>query len=84
MDNRKQRKFYLENLILKAGALQWLGDNFIDVDLNVLSLIMFIAVVSAMVQLVEMVIEKVSPVSVSYTHLRAHETLRYLVWRGVR
>ena len=53
--------YVLENQILKAGALQWLGDNFISVDLNVLSLIMFIAVVSAMVQLVEMIIEKFSP-----------------------
>ena len=39
--------YILETKILKAGALQWLGENFIDVDLNVLSLIMFIAVVSA-------------------------------------
>ena len=53
--------YILENQILKAGALSWLGDNFITVDLNVLSLIMFIAVVSAMVQLVEMIIEKFSP-----------------------
>ena len=53
--------YILENNVLQAGALHWLGDNFIDVDLNVLSLIMFIAVVSAMVQLVEMIIEKFSP-----------------------
>ena len=53
--------YILENNILKSGALQWLGDNFVNVDLNVLSLIMFIAVVSAMVQLVEMIIEKFSP-----------------------
>jgi len=53
--------YILENQVLKAGALQWLGSNFIDVDLNVLSLIMFIAVVSAMVQLVEMIIERFSP-----------------------
>jgi len=53
--------YILENQVLKAGALQWLGENFIDVDLNVLSLIMFIAVVSAMVQLVEMIIERFSP-----------------------
>ncbi|MAZ55934.1 MAG: NADH:ubiquinone reductase (Na(+)-transporting) subunit E [Flavobacteriales bacterium] len=53
--------YILENKVLQAGALHWLGDNFIDVDLNVLSLIMFIAVVSAMVQLVEMIIEKFSP-----------------------
>ena len=53
--------YILENKVLKAGALQWLGKNFVSVDLNVLSLIMFIAVVSAMVQLVEMIIEKFSP-----------------------
>ena len=53
--------YILETKILKAGALEWLGQNFVDVDLNVLSLIMFIAVVSAMVQLVEMIIEKFSP-----------------------
>ena len=51
----------MENKVLKAGALQWLGENFVSVDLNVLSLIMFIAVVSAMVQLVEMIIERFSP-----------------------
>ena len=53
--------YILETKILKAGALEWLGQNFVDVDLNVLSLIMFIAVVSAMVHLVEMIIEKFSP-----------------------
>lgn len=53
--------YILENFILSSGALHWLGDDFINVDLNVLSLIMFIAVVSAMVQLVEMIIEKFSP-----------------------
>ena len=36
--------YLLENLILKSGALHWVGDNFVDVNLNVLSLIMFIAV----------------------------------------
>ena len=53
--------YLLENFILKSGALSWMGQNFVDVDLSVLSLIMFIAVVSAMVQLVEMIIEKFSP-----------------------
>ena len=53
--------YILEEYILKAGALKWLGANFIDVDLNVLSLIMFIAVDSCRVQLVEMIIEKFSP-----------------------
>ena len=53
--------YVLENWVLKSGALEWLGENFINVDLNVLSLIMFIAVISAMVQLVEMIIERFSP-----------------------
>jgi len=53
--------YILENWVLKSGALAWLGENFITVDLNVLSLIMFIAVISAMVQLVEMIIERFSP-----------------------
>ena len=53
--------YVLENWVLKSGALEWLGENFVDVDLNVLSLIMFIAVISAMVQLVEMIIERFSP-----------------------
>ena len=38
-----------------------LGDSFKDVDLSFLSYIFFIAVVAAIVQLVEMFIEKVSP-----------------------
>jgi Na+-transporting NADH:ubiquinone oxidoreductase subunit E len=53
--------YILETRILKTGALEWLDSKFLDVDLSVLSLIMFIAVVSAMVQLVEMIIEKFSP-----------------------
>ena len=53
--------YVLENWVLKSGALNWLGENFASVDLNVLSLIMFIAVISAMVQLVEMIIERFSP-----------------------
>ena len=53
--------YILENKVLKAGALQWLGENFVSVDLNVLSLIMFIAVIASMVQLVEMIVEKFSP-----------------------
>ena len=40
----------LENYVLKAGALSWLGDGFADVDLSFLSFIMFIAVIASMVQ----------------------------------
>ena len=53
--------YLLENYILKAGALSWLGDSFEEVDLSFLSLIFFIAVVAAMVQLVEMIVEKYAP-----------------------
>lgn len=53
--------YLLENYVLKAGALTWLGDDFADVDLSFLSLIMFIAVIASMTQLVEMTVEKYSP-----------------------
>ncbi len=53
--------YLLENYVLKAGALSWLGEGFANVDLSFLSLILFIAVVASMVQLVEMVVEKYSP-----------------------
>lgn len=53
--------FLLDNYLLRPGALTWLGAEFADVDLSFLSLIMFIAVIAAMVQLVEMVVEKFAP-----------------------
>ena len=53
--------YLLENYILKAGALQWLGEQFAEIDLSFLSLILFIAVIASMVQLLEMIIEKYSP-----------------------
>lgn len=53
--------YLLENYILKPGAMVWLGDDFKNVDLSFLSLIMFIAVIASMVQLVEMVVEKYAP-----------------------
>ncbi len=53
--------YLLENYILRAGALSWLGEEFKDVDLSFLSLIFFIAVVAALVQIVEMVVEKFAP-----------------------
>ena len=51
----------LENYVLRPGALSWLGEEFIDVDLSFLSLIMFIAVIASMVQLIEMIVEKFAP-----------------------
>jgi len=53
--------YLLENYVLKEGALVWISDDFINVDLSFLSFIMFIAVIASIVQLVEMVIEKFSP-----------------------
>lgn len=53
--------YLLDNLLLKEGALSWLGESYADVDLSFLSFIMFIAVIAAMVQLVEMIVEKFSP-----------------------
>lgn len=53
--------YLLENYILKAGALSWLGEEYKNVDLSFLSLILFIAVIASMVQLVEMVVEKFAP-----------------------
>lgn len=53
--------YLLENYILKAGAMSWLGEEFKDVDLSFLSFIMFIAVIASMTQLVEMVVERFAP-----------------------
>lgn len=53
--------YLLQEYVLKPGALVWLGEEFADVDLSFLSLIMFIAVIASMTQLVEMSVEKFSP-----------------------
>lgn len=51
----------LYEYILKEGALVWLSAGFETIDLSFLQLIMFIAIIAALVQLVEMVVEKFSP-----------------------
>ncbi|MFW5793012.1 MAG: NADH:ubiquinone reductase (Na(+)-transporting) subunit E [Bacteroidota bacterium] len=53
--------YLLENFVLGKGALEWLGPQFADVNLSFLTFIMFISIIAAMVQLVEMIIEKFSP-----------------------
>ncbi len=53
--------FLLEEYLLKKGALSWLNESFVTLDLSFLSFIMFIAVIASITQLVEMVIEKFSP-----------------------
>ena len=51
----------LQEYILKEGALTWISEDFVDVDLSFLRFIMFIAIIAGMVQLVEMVVEAMSP-----------------------
>jgi len=53
--------YLLENYVLKEGALAWLGDDFKTLDLSYLAFILFIAVIAAMTQLVEMAVEKFTP-----------------------
>ncbi|MGN0238197.1 MAG: NADH:ubiquinone reductase (Na(+)-transporting) subunit E [Lepagella sp.] len=51
----------INHYILEPGALAWLGEEYAETDLSFLGLIMFIAVIAALVQILEMVIEKYSP-----------------------
>ena len=51
----------INEYILVPGALSWLGEEYAQTDLSFLGLIMFIAVIAALVQILEMVIEKYSP-----------------------
>lgn len=53
--------YMLENYVLKEGALQWLGPKYAEVNLSFLALLIFIAIIAAFTQLVEMVVEKFSP-----------------------
>tara|TARA_B100000925_G_scaffold214717_1_gene164006 strand:+ start:235 stop:843 length:609 start_codon:yes stop_codon:yes gene_type:complete len=48
------------NLLLKEGALAWAG--FPDVDLSFLGVLAYIGVIAAMVQILEMVLDKYVPV----------------------
>jgi Na+-transporting NADH:ubiquinone oxidoreductase subunit E len=51
----------INQYVLLPGALSWIGPEYADTDLSFLGLIMFIAVIAAIVQILEMVIEKYSP-----------------------
>jgi len=53
--------YLLENFVLKAGALSWLGERFASIDLSFLSFILFIAVIASVVQIIEMVLERFMP-----------------------
>ncbi|MCB0737056.1 MAG: NADH:ubiquinone reductase (Na(+)-transporting) subunit E [Bacteroidetes bacterium] len=51
----------IKSAFLNEGSLEWISASLADVDLSFLSYIMYIAVIASAVQLVEMVVEKVSP-----------------------
>ena len=51
----------LNKYFLAPGAMIWISPKLAEVDLSFLSLIMFIAVIAAIVQIVEMTIERFSP-----------------------
>lgn len=53
--------YLLNKFVLQPGALSWLGLQFADVDISFLSFILFIAVIAAFTQLVEMIVEKFLP-----------------------
>jgi Na+-transporting NADH:ubiquinone oxidoreductase subunit E len=47
--------------LLKKGALSWLGTSYADVDLEFLGLISYIGVIAAMVQILEMALDRYFP-----------------------
>jgi len=53
--------YLLQNYVLKEGALVWLSPSLKGMDLSYLAFILFIAVIAAMTQLVEMAVEKFTP-----------------------
>jgi len=51
----------INEYLLKAGALGWISESLGSVDLSFLSFIIFIAVIAAFTQIVEMAVEKFAP-----------------------
>lgn len=52
--------YLINKYLLQSGALKWISADWVNVDLSFLTLIIFIAVIAAIVQLLEMVIERFS------------------------
>lgn len=50
------------NLLLKEGALTWIDPSFATVDLSFLGLLSYIGVIAALVQILEMFLDKFVPV----------------------
>ena len=53
--------YLLNKYVLEPGALAWLNQNWAAVDLSFLTYILFIAIIAAIVQILEMIIETFSP-----------------------
>ena len=53
--------YLLNTYFLQPGAMAWINPALADVDLSFLSFIIFIAVIAAFTQLVEMIVEKFLP-----------------------
>ena len=53
--------YLIDKYLLSQGALSWISSKFANVDLSFLTYILFIAIIAAIVQILEMVIEKFSP-----------------------
>jgi len=51
----------LYNLLLAPGALAWISPDFADVDLSFLAFLTFIGTIAAMVQIVEMTLDRFAP-----------------------
>lgn len=51
----------INTYLLIPGAMSWIGEEYASADLSFLGLIMFISVIAALVQMLEMFIEKFSP-----------------------
>ncbi len=53
--------FLVYNYLLKEGALVWINPEYASVDLSFLSLLSFIGVIAALVQILEMFLDKYVP-----------------------
>ena len=54
-------KYLINKYLLSPGALAWISPRFATVDLSFLTYILFIAIIAAIVQLLEMIIETFTP-----------------------
>ena len=53
--------YLINKYLLSPGALAWISPRFATVDLSFLTYILFIAIIAAIVQILEMIIETFTP-----------------------